>query len=223
MDAFTYTPPTEPWLDKLYQDKDLVVLNKPSGILSVPGRGAHLQDSLYWRLQQEYPGVQSVHRLDLGTSGVILFALRRKAERELKRQFRERLTKKRYLARVWGVPAQTEGAIELPLTLDHNAKPKQKVCFEQGRQALTHYRVLSTDAGGNSLLELHPVTGRSHQLRVHLMAIGHPILGDNFYAHPQARAAADRLLLHAESLGLYHPYSGEWIHFSAPASFAGSP
>lgn len=217
-DTFTYTPPTEPWLDILYQDKDIIVLNKPSGLLTNPGRGSHLADCLLSRVQAEFALAQLVHRLDLSTSGVVVIALRRKAERELKRQFAERLVKKRYLAVVAGQPAASQGSIDLPLAVDTDHAPRQKVCSKTGKAALTHYRVLQPLATA-SLLELRPVTGRSHQLRVHMLALGHPILGDAFYASPHVQAAAPRLLLHAASLQLQHPYSGKTLEFNADTDF----
>ena len=217
-DAFRYQPPTMPWLDIIYQDKDLIVLNKPSGLLTNPGRGAHLADSLLSRVQQEYPLAQLVHRLDLATSGVVVMALRRKAEAALKQQFADRLVKKRYLALVWGEVTSTEGVIELPLIADNANPPKQKVCFEKGKPAITHYRVLQQLAD-RALLELKPVTGRSHQLRMHMLHLGHPILGDAFYAHPTALNAAPRLLLHAATLQVFQPYHGTPLTFNADTDF----
>ena len=217
-DAFSYQPPTEPWLDILYQDKDLIVLNKPSGLLTNPGRGAHLADSLLSRVQQQFPLAQLVHRLDLATSGVVVMALRRKAETALKQQFADRLVKKRYLAVVWGQVLAPEGIIELPLIADKEHPPKQKVCFSTGKPAITHYRVLQ-QLPDRALVELKPVTGRSHQLRMHMLHLGHPILGDNFYAHPVALNAAPRLLLHAASLQVLQPYHGKPLSFNADTDF----
>ncbi|HAW94214.1 MULTISPECIES: RluA family pseudouridine synthase [unclassified Arsukibacterium] len=217
-DTFIYSPPTEPWLDILYQDKDIIVLNKPSGLLTNPGRGPHLADCLLSRVQAEFALAQLVHRLDLSTSGIVVIALRRKAERELKRQFAERIVKKRYLAVVAGHLAADSGSIDLPLTVDVGNEPRQKVCKLTGKTALTHYRVLQALPSA-SLLELLPVTGRSHQLRVHMLALGHPILGDAFYATEQVQAAAPRLLLHAANLQLQQPYSGETLQFTADTDF----
>ncbi|MBV2127643.1 RluA family pseudouridine synthase [Arsukibacterium indicum] len=217
-DSFNYIPPTEPWLDILYQDKDIIVLNKPSGLLTNPGRGPHLADCLLSRVQAEFKLAQLVHRLDLSTSGVVVIALRRKAERELKRQFAERIVKKRYLAVVAGQPAADEGSIDLPLAVDPERAPRQKVCSKTGKTALTHYRVLQ-QLNNAALVELRPVTGRSHQLRVHMLALGHPILGDAFYAPAVIKAAAPRLLLHAASLQLLHPYSGQPLEFTADTDF----
>ncbi|MDP5141618.1 RluA family pseudouridine synthase [Rheinheimera baltica] len=217
-DVFVYQPPTEPWLDVIYQDKDLIVLNKPSGLLTNPGRGAHLADCLLSRVQQQYPLAQLVHRLDMATSGVVVMALRRKAEAALKQQFAERRVSKRYLAVVWGTLAQAEGTIDMPLIADTANAPKQKICLSRGKPAITHYRVLQqlTD---RALVELKPITGRSHQLRMHMLHLGHPILGDAFYAHLDALHAAPRLQLHAASLALHQPYNGEWLRFDADNDF----
>uniref|UniRef100_A0A486XRH6 Pseudouridine synthase n=1 Tax=Rheinheimera sp. BAL341 TaxID=1708203 RepID=A0A486XRH6_9GAMM len=217
-DTFVYCPPTRPWLDVLYQDKDLIVLNKPSGLLTNPGRGAHLADCLLSRVQQQYQQALLVHRLDMATSGVVVMALRRKAEAALKHQFAQRMVKKRYLALVWGTLAQQQGTVKVPLLADNSNPPKQKVCFEHGKAATTHFNVLQ-QLQDHALVELSPITGRSHQLRMHMLHLGHPILGDGFYAHAEALAAAPRLMLHAASLQLHQPYSGELLHFSANTDF----
>lgn len=215
---FVYSPPTEPWLDILYQDKDLIVLNKPSGLLTNPGRGEHLSDCLLSRVQQQFPLAQLVHRLDMATSGIVVIALRRKAEAALKQQFADRVVKKRYLAMVWGQLQQSTGTIELPLIADKQQPPKQKVCQQTGKPAITHYKLLQ-QLPDRALVELKPVTGRSHQLRVHMLVLGHPILGDAFYAHTEAQQAAPRLMLHAASLQLHQPYHGNVLHFKADTDF----
>ncbi|MDP2713673.1 RluA family pseudouridine synthase [Rheinheimera sp.] len=217
-DAFIYRPPTGIPLDILYQDKDLIVLNKPAGLLTNPGRGAHLADCLLSRVQQQYPQALLVHRLDLATSGIVVMALRRKAEAALKQQFAERRVSKRYLALVWGKPVPAEGTVDLPLIADSNNPPKQKVCFNGGKAAITHYKVLQQLAD-RALVELIPITGRSHQLRMHMLQLGHPILGDAFYATPEALAAAPRLMLHAASLELNQPYNGSRLRFDADSDF----
>ncbi|WP_294912207.1 bifunctional tRNA pseudouridine(32) synthase/23S rRNA pseudouridine(746) synthase RluA [Tatumella sp. UBA2305] len=214
-----YNPPTEPWLHILYQDSHIMVVNKPSGLLSVPGRLPEHQDSVMLRILRDYPGAQSVHRLDMATSGIIVVALTKAAERELKRQFREREPKKTYIARIWGHPEKDEGLVDLPLICDWPNRPKQKVCFETGKAAQTEWRILENYDDLSCRVELKPVTGRSHQLRVHMLALGHPILGDGFYAHPEAKALADRLLLHAESLTITHPHYGTPMTFRQPADF----
>ncbi|KAB8306164.1 bifunctional tRNA pseudouridine(32) synthase/23S rRNA pseudouridine(746) synthase RluA [Erwinia endophytica] len=214
-----YNPPQTPWLHILYQDQHIIVVNKPSGLLSVPGRLAEHKDSVMTRIQRDFPTAESVHRLDMATSGVMVAALTKAAERELKRQFREREPKKTYVARVWGQPDKEKGVIDLPLICDWPNRPKQKVCFENGKAAQTEYEVLEYEAGNSARVQLTPITGRSHQLRVHLLALGHPILGDNFYAHEQARVMAPRLLLHAQTLTITHPQYQTSMTFRQPADF----
>ncbi|WJY15658.1 bifunctional tRNA pseudouridine(32) synthase/23S rRNA pseudouridine(746) synthase RluA [Pectobacteriaceae bacterium CE90] len=214
-----YNPPTDPWLHILYQDQHIIVVNKPSGLLSVPGRAPEHKDSIMNRIQADFPQAESVHRLDMATSGVMVVALNKAAERELKRQFREREPKKSYLARVWGTLEQDEGMVDLPLICDWPNRPKQKVCFEQGKAAQTEYQVLARDDDGTTRVKLMPITGRSHQLRVHMLALGHPILGDGFYAHPAAKALAPRLLLHAQELCITHPAFLTPMHFRCEANF----
>lgn len=214
-----YCPPTEPWLHILYQDAHIMVVNKPSGLLSVPGRLDEHKDSIMTRIQRDFPQAESVHRLDMATSGVMVIALNKAAERELKRQFREREPQKQYIARIWGHPQQEEGLIDLPLICDWPNRPKQKVCYETGKSAQTEYQVLECYPDNTARILLKPITGRSHQLRVHLQALGHPILGDRFYATPEALALAPRLQLHAGSLTITHPGYGTSMTFKAPANF----
>lgn len=214
-----YHPPQDPWLVVLYQDEHIMVVNKPSGLLSVPGRQEEHRDSIMTRIQRDYPAAESVHRLDMATSGVIAVALTKAAERELKRQFREREPKKQYLARVWGHPAQEKGLVDLPLICDWPNRPKQKVCYETGKSAQTEYEVLEYAPDNTARVKLKPITGRSHQLRVHMLALGHPILGDRFYAHDEALAMAPRLQLHAETLTITHPQFGNSMTFKAPVDF----
>ncbi|MCG9697626.1 bifunctional tRNA pseudouridine(32) synthase/23S rRNA pseudouridine(746) synthase RluA [Shewanella sp. Isolate11] len=218
MADFHYNPPTTPWLDIIHQDKDILVVNKPSGLLSVPGREAAYHDSVYSRVLRDHPNAQIVHRLDMATSGIIVVALRRSAERELKRQFRERETAKTYYARVAGHVKAEAGSIDFPLICDWPNRPKQKVDHDIGKPSTTLFEVISR-AKRSTLVKLTPITGRSHQLRVHTMALGHPILGDNFYADPLAKSLAPRLLLHAQSLTIKHPYSGETMTFATEIPF----
>lgn len=203
----------------LYQDAHIMVVNKPSGLLSVPGRLPENKDSVITRIQQDYPTAQSVHRLDMATSGVMVVALNKAAERELKRQFREREPAKTYIARVWGHLSEDEGQVDLPLICDWPNRPKQKVCFETGKPAQTFWQVISRDNNNSTRVQLKPITGRSHQLRVHMQALSHPILGDHFYAHDEAQAMASRLQLHAESLTVTHPKYGTSMTFHHPADF----
>ncbi|UNH24658.1 bifunctional tRNA pseudouridine(32) synthase/23S rRNA pseudouridine(746) synthase RluA [Moellerella wisconsensis] len=213
-----YNPPTDPWLYVLYQDEHIMVVNKPSELLSVPGKAPEHKDSIMTRVQQQFPEAESVHRLDMATSGVMVVALNKAAERELKRQFREREPKKTYIARVWGHIEKQQGLIDLPLICDWPNRPKQKVCYETGKSAQTEYEVLAYEEHATRV-KLSPITGRSHQLRVHMLALGHPILGDRFYAHPDAKALAPRLQLHAEQLYITHPAYGTPMHFSCKADF----
>jgi tRNA pseudouridine32 synthase/23S rRNA pseudouridine746 synthase len=220
---FRYVPPMSPYLDIIYQDNDIVVLNKASGILSVPGRLPEHQDCLQLRVQRILPSATIVHRLDMATSGVMVMALNKSAHVSISRQFEQRQTKKCYLARVLGLVELDTGNVNLPLICDWPNRPKQKVDFENGKQSLTHYRVLSRQEPANeaasSLIELTPVTGRSHQLRVHMLSLGHPILGDKLYAPETALTMRDRLQLHALTLNLLHPVSGKSLNFHAPCPF----
>ncbi len=206
------------YLDILYHDDHLIVLNKPAGLLSVPGRLPEHKDSLALRLMRVLPEAHVVHRLDMATSGLILMAGNKEALRQLSRQFQARTVQKRYLARVFGSVVEDEGSVELPLICDWDNRPRQKVCFTDGKPALTHWRVLARD-GQATRVALMPVTGRSHQLRVHMAALGHPILGDQFYAKGAALAASSRLELHAEFIAFTHPHNGAALEFHCPAPF----
>lgn len=212
----TYSPPSGP-LDILYDDHALLAVNKPAGLLSVPGRGAHLADCLITRIQASFPTALLVHRLDRDTSGVMVFALTPHAQRALGQQFEKRQTRKTYVARVWGQVAEKAGTVDLPLIVDWPNRPLQKVCHDTGKPAVTDWRLLRSTAT-ESRLRLMPRTGRSHQLRVHMQALGHPILGDPFYAQGPA-LAFPRLMLHSEELRLNHPESGKGLSFRAPADF----
>ena len=214
-----YNPPVTPYLNILYQDEDFIVLNKPSGLLSVPGKAPHHKDSLQLRVQRVFPSATIVHRLDMATSGILVMALNKASHVAISKQFELRQTSKSYLARVYGQVEQQEGKVDLPLICDWPNRPKQMVDHERGKKALTHWQVLSRSEE-ETLMKLTPVTGRSHQLRVHMLSLGHPILGDRLYAHPKALAKADRLQLHAEQLGFTHPVSQEPMNFHCPAPFA---
>ena len=219
MALIEYNPPQEPWLDLVYRDDYIAVVNKPSGLLSVPGNQPQYYDSAMSRVKEKYGFCEPAHRLDMATSGILLFALSKAADRELKRQFREREPKKYYQALVWGHVEQDHGVVELPLICDWENRPRQKICFERGKRAVTFYDVLQRYPNNTTRVKLTPVTGRSHQLRLHMLALGHPILGDKFSAHPQAKALSPRLCLHAESLQIQHPISGETMVFTAPVGF----
>ena len=219
MALIEYNPPQEPWLDLVYRDDYIVVVNKPSGLLSVPGNQPQYYDSAMSRVKEKYGFCEPAHRLDMATSGILLFALSKAADRELKRQFREREPKKYYQALVWGHLEHDHGVVELPLICDWENRPRQKICFERGKRAVTFYDVLQRYPNNTTRVKLTPITGRSHQLRLHMLALGHPILGDKFYAHPQAKALSPRLCLHAESLQIQHPITGETMEFTAPVGF----
>ncbi len=212
-----YNPPTDP-LTILHQDSDLLVLSKPSGLLSVPGKAADHADSLETRARADFPEALLVHRLDLETSGVFVMALNKAAQANLGKQFERRKTQKTYIARVWGRPEEDEGHIDLPLRCDWDNRPRQMVCYEHGKPAQTDWRAIGHD-DNTTRLSLSPITGRSHQLRVHMAEIGHPILGDPFYAPEDVFEAADRLQLHALSLTIHHPKDGELITFKDPCPF----
>jgi tRNA pseudouridine32 synthase/23S rRNA pseudouridine746 synthase len=202
----------------LHADGQLIVVDKPAGLPSVPGRAAGLQDCASARVQQRYPDARVVHRLDMATSGLLLFARGLACQRALGRAFEQREIGKTYEAWVLGRPAQRLGTIDLPLAADWPRRPLQKVDFEHGRPALTHWELLEQQQG-RARLRLQPVTGRTHQLRVHLAAIGHPILGDGLYAPPTAQGLADRLCLHATGLEMKHPQTGLRVVFSSAPPF----
>ncbi|WP_236019196.1 pseudouridine synthase [Fuscibacter oryzae] len=213
---FTYTPPDVP-LNILYQDAQIIVANKPEGLLSVPGKLEGRADCLITRLQAEYWDALVVHRLDCDTSGVMIFARTKQAQGFLGQEFEHRRAKKTYVARVLGEVAGEAGRIDLPLSVDWPNRPRQMVNFDQGKPALTDWQVIGR-APGETRMQLSPLTGRSHQLRVHMLELGHPILGDQIYA-PETRADHSRLMLHAETLGLHHPETGNWMSFTADCPF----
>ncbi len=214
-----YDPPQEPYLDVIYHDDHLLVVNKPSGLLSVPGSQPQFYDSAMSRIKEKYGYCEPAHRLDMATSGLIAFAMSKLADRELKRQFREREPKKTYQALVWGHLQQDQGEVNLPLICDWENRPRQRICFQNGKAARTQYQVLERLANNTTRVQLSPITGRSHQLRLHMLALGHPILGDKFYAHPMAKRLSPRLCLHAETLTLTHPKTGEPLFFKAAVPF----
>jgi tRNA pseudouridine32 synthase/23S rRNA pseudouridine746 synthase len=211
-----YNPPQDP-LVILHQDHEILIVDKPAGLLSVPGKGEHLADCLMSRIEAAFPTALLVHRLDRDTSGVMVFALTPHAQRHLGLQFEKRYTKKTYVARVWREIATKTGSIDLPLIVDWPNRPLQHVDHENGKPAVTDYRVVRT-GGGESRVRLYPKTGRSHQLRVHMKEIGHPILGDPFYATGSARDYP-RMMLHSETLQFRHPDGGAGVRFTAKAPF----
>ncbi len=202
----------------VFVDEHLLVMDKPSGLLAVPGRGEDKQDCLSARAQRLWPDALIVHRLDMATSGLVLMGRGLHMQRVLSRAFAERAVAKRYEAVVAGTVAGDEGTIDLPLAPDWPQRPLQKVDHAHGRASVTRWRVLAR-GDDSTRLALEPVTGRTHQLRVHLQAIGHPILGDALYALSAVQGRAARLALHATSLALAHPASGEPLAFTSTAPF----
>ncbi|WP_457279212.1 pseudouridine synthase [Polaromonas sp. P5_D5] len=217
-----------PGVRLLHADEFLLVLDKPSGLLSVPGRGEDKQDCLSARVQTAFPDALIVHRLDQATSGLMLMARGAAMQRALSRSFETREVGKRYVAVVSGrLPAPSEpnapdswGLIDLPIIVDWPRRPLRIIDGERGKPSQTRWRVLAHDTAANTTrVELEPVTGRSHQLRVHLKALGHPILGDALYASETVQAAAPRLLLHAAALQFMHPASGQAMAFESKPDF----
>ncbi|MFO7602686.1 MAG: pseudouridine synthase [Gammaproteobacteria bacterium] len=206
--------------DLLHQDEALLLLHKPAGLLAVPGRGAEKQDCLSARVQAVFPQALTVHRLDMSTSGLMLMALDLATQRAVQRQFEQRSVSKGYIAVVEGRLQPESGEVDLPLCGDWPNRPRQRVDLQRGKPSLTRYRVLDYDAQADtSRLALEPVTGRTHQLRVHLQALGHAILGDPLYATAAVQARAARLMLHAESICLEHPLQRQKVCYHCPAPF----
>jgi tRNA pseudouridine32 synthase / 23S rRNA pseudouridine746 synthase len=201
-----------------HEDSDLVVVDKPAGLLAVPGRGEDMQDCLSARVAARWPDARVVHRLDMATSGLMLFARGADAQRHLNAAFAQRRIDKCYVAVVHGLVEAEAGAIEAPLSADWPRRPRQRIDHEHGRPAVTRWRVLGRDAGGQrTRIELEPVTGRTHQLRVHLCSIGHAIVGDPLYG--EDADAEPRLLLHAERLAFPHPRDARPFVFTSPPPF----
>lgn len=213
---FVYNPPDVP-LEILFQDDQIIVANKPSGLLSVPGKLEGRADCLVSRLQAAHWDTLLVHRLDCDTSGVMIFARTKQAQGFLGQEFEKRRAKKTYIARVWGQLTPDEGHVDLPLCADWPNRPRQMVDHVNGRPAQTDWKVIDRDAE-TTRVRLFPLTGRSHQLRVHMLAMGCPILGDPIYATGKAREFP-RLMLHAESLTLHHPATHQLVTFTAPCPF----
>ena len=216
MSASDYDPP-QGEIPVLHADHEILVVDKPAGLLSVPGKGEALADCLIERLRVPFPEVLLVHRLDRDTSGVMIFALTAPAQRHLGLQFEKRQTKKTYVARVAGRVAEREGRVDLPLCVDWPNRPRQKVDYENGKSAVTDWKVQRA-SDDETRMRLYPQTGRSHQLRVHMLELGHPILGDPFYA-PETAADYPRMMLHAEELRLRHPDGGAGVRFRAKPPF----
>lgn len=207
-----------PGLDVLYEDQQLLVVNKPANLLSVPGRGPANQDSVQTRAAGLLPQALIVHRLDCATSGVMVLAKTKEAQRELNRQFQERETQKEYHAITHGPCPHKAGKIRFPLITDWPNRPRQKICYLQGKPSLTQFERLSQN-GTQNRLKLVPITGRSHQLRVHTMATGMAIVGDRLYANHAVADMSDRLLLHAHTLAIKHPQTGKRVSWQAELPF----
>jgi tRNA pseudouridine32 synthase/23S rRNA pseudouridine746 synthase len=215
-----------PELDVVFVDDHLVILNKPSGLLSVPGRGEDKQDCLISRAQAQWPEALTVHRLDMATSGLMVIARSPDMQRKLSQAFERREVSKTYEAVVSGV-LQTNTAnvaddwqdIQIPLLIDWPNRPKSKVDWEHGKPSHTQWRVMSSDLENATRVALKPITGRTHQLRLHMMAIGHAILGDALYASPEIQAKSNRLLLHARDLQFKHPVTAKWMAFESKVPF----
>ncbi|RMA79993.1 pseudouridine synthase [Umboniibacter marinipuniceus] len=205
-------------LDILFQTEHFIAVNKPADLLSVPGRGVEKIDSVVHRARAQFGFAEAVHRLDMPTSGIMLVALTKDADKALKRQFSERTTRKRYEAMIWGLPEQESGVIDQPLICDWDNRPRQIVCYEHGKASQTQWKITEKLAD-RCRVSLVPITGRSHQLRVHLQWLGHPILGDEFYAEGHAKLASDRLLLHAAELDFDDPVTGQRHRLSSAVPF----
>jgi tRNA pseudouridine32 synthase/23S rRNA pseudouridine746 synthase len=202
----------------LHEDDDLLLVRKPDLLLSIPGRHPLNKDCLVTRLQQRYPSASIVHRLDLDTSGIMVIPLNKPTHAHVSRQFQQRRVEKSYHAIVYGVLERDNGEIDLPIATNWADRPRQMICHERGRSALTRFEVLERGTDRTRVL-LKPITGRSHQLRIHMRELGHPILGCDMYAHPQALAMASRLMLHATTLAFEHPGTGQRLVGECPADF----
>lgn len=215
MFEFDYHPPDVP-LRVIFEDDLVIVADKPAGLLSVPGKLEGRKDCLESRLRAAYWDSLLVHRLDCDTSGVMIFARTKAAQGFLGQEFEQRRAKKVYVARVAGVMEADRGRVDLPIGADWQFRPRQKVDLENGRSAVTDFEVVERGEG-ETRVRLFPQTGRSHQLRLHMQALGHPILGDPIYS--QDSKAYPRLMLHAERLALHHPGTKEWVEFQAACPF----
>ena len=215
MMEFQYNPPDVP-LSILYQDRAIIVADKPAGLLSVPGKLEGRGDCLETRLRHAFPGTLLVHRLDCDTSGVMVFARNKAAQGFLGQEFEQRRTKKTYIAQLVGKLEPDEGRVDLPIGVDWPNRPRQMVDPVNGRAAITDWIVINR-SNTKTRVRLLPITGRSHQLRVHMLSLGHPILGDPIYSDDSA--LYPRLMLHAETLGLHHPDTKDWVSFAAHCPF----
>lgn len=215
-----YSPPAHEKLDILFQDNYLIALNKPSGLLSVPGRGNDKKDCMLSRLQLQYPESLVVHRLDMPTSGLILFALNKESQKQMGMLFEKKKIYKQYIAKVHGILKEKKGIINQPLITDWINRPRQKIDYKKGKPSQTKFTLISNDSKNySSIVKLEPITGRSHQLRVHMSSLGHAILGDDIYGTVQTRNASPRLLLHAEKISFMHPITQKPININCDVDF----
>ncbi len=220
IDTLTILTPTSDAWQLLYQDQHLIVVNKPAMLLTVPGRHPANFDCLVTRVQQQFPTAQVVHRLDYDTSGLVILPLTKSALSHISKQFQARTVKKNYQALVQGKISTDSGRIDAPIAADAERRPLYKICHKNGKGSLTHYQTISYDERRNlSRVALSPVTGRSHQLRVHLLSIGHPIIGDTLYGDAENIALSPRLCLHAATIEFCHPETGQSLKFDSPAPF----
>ncbi len=199
-------------VEYIYNDDQIIIVDKPANMLSVPGKTLEKQDCLIHRVQQRFPEARIVHRLDFSTSGLMVIAQNPESHRELSRQFQDRETEKTYIAKVYGYPEGESGEVNVPLRCDLERRPLQIIDHQHGKAAQTFWRILERHEN-SCRLELIPVTGRTHQLRVHMQALGHPILGDELYGHEVAFAMAGRLFLHARKLTITHPTDNNRLTF----------
>lgn len=220
-------PQCNEFVQIIYQDADILLINKPSGLLSLSGKSPLNWDSVHYRLVHGQAGVTPAfpeaklpHRLDLGTSGIMVVGLNAKSAQHLNQQFQTRLIEKRYLAMLEGCLAEEHGQITAPIAKDKQHFPRVKICHITGKTAVSEYRVLQRfEQPQRSLVEFNPLTGRTHQLRIHSLAIGHPILGCDLYSSAQSEQMAERLQLHASDLYFTHPTTGEPVHGQCPCPF----
>jgi len=204
----------------LYEDDDLLIVNKPAELLTVPGRGADKQDCLINRIKLNEPNARIVHRLDMSTSGIVIIAKHHEAQVAMGRLFEQRNIQKHYIAVVGGEVKEQKGRVDLPLICDWPNRPKQKVDHIEGKPAQTDFERISYEPTKNQTrVALKPITGRSHQLRVHMLAMGHPIVGDNLYAPEPIKAQSSRLLLHASEIRFTHPLAGNELHIVSKPPF----
>jgi len=217
---FTYTPPVHEALDIIYKDNDLLVLNKPAGLLSVPGRGEDKQDCLISRVNLEFPSALIIHRLDMSTSGIILVALNKDMQRQMSILFASNKIYKKYIAVVDGVIDIEQGEVDQALICDWPNRPKQKIDPDKGKSSFTSFRIIDKSVQDNCCrVELIPETGRTHQLRVHMQFLGHPILGDELYGSEFVADRSSRLLLHASDIKFTHPITGVNLEIDCPVPF----